>query len=488
MSDPSSLKEGTQPLRRGASFAVAGAALLAALVVPSGPPGAGLFLAGIGIAAAVAAGRPRRLDAGSAGFAGAALILVATAGVRDARWLILLDVAAAAGCSALAATGARTWSAVFRAPFRVTAQSARVPVALARSLPHDGAAPAWAGALVRGAGVSAVLLVTFGALFSSADAAFARIAGDVLLPDVRVDLLPARVVVALLVTAGTGGLILAGRSSYAQIPGDVSGGALWSRGLGGREPRKLATVEWALPLALLNALFAAFVIVQLAVLFGGHRHVLSTQGLTYAQYARTGFFQLIAIAALTLGVLALARRLVRDERREKLLKALLGALCLLTLVVLASALRRMNLYEAAYGLTRIRVAVYAVDLWLAGVFALVLVAGLFRRAPWLPRAVLAFSAVALVAFNVANPDAQIARSGVERWRETGQVDSHYLSTLSADAVPALLELPEEERACILAGIAGRLEREPDPWTSFNLARDRARELSTMEETQCSSYP
>jgi hypothetical protein len=67
-------------------------------------------------------------------------------------------------------------------------------------------------------------------------------------------------------------------------------------------------LEWVLPLALLDALVAAFVLVQLTVLFGGSRHVLRRAGPTYAEYARSGFWQLLAVSALTLLVIAGAMR------------------------------------------------------------------------------------------------------------------------------------------------------------------------------------
>lgn len=466
------------PRREAAAWlGVAGAGLLAGAAVPSGPPGIGILLVAVAIAGAVAAARPVPPDLDAVGGATAALLLAAMAVWRDAGWVIAVDLIAAAGCAAVAARGAATWRAVFLAPFRVARAGLRVPAALARLVPQRAPAP-WPSPLARALGVSALLLTAFGALFVSADAAFARIAGEVLIPDVDAERLPARIAVALVVAAGAGGLILAARRE-TEPAADTAGG-LW-----GPERRPLTTIEWALPLGLLDALFAAFVVVQVAVLFGGHRHVLTTQGLTYAQYARQGFFQLVVVAVMTLGVIALARKRAADDRTP-LQKVLLGILCVLTLVILASALRRMSLYEATYGLTRIRVAVYAVDLWLAGVFALVMVAGLGRAAPWLPRAVLAFSAAALLAFNAANPDARIARSGVERWRATGELDGYYLSTLGADAVGPLLDLPPSERACVLGPVAQRL-RAPEPWTSFNLSRDRARDLIAMEDAEC-TYP
>lgn len=162
---------------------------------------------------------------------------------------------------------------------------------------------------------------------------------------------------------------------------------------------------------------------------------------------------------------------------------LLGVLCALTLVVLASALRRMNLYEDAYGLTRIRISVYAVVLWLGAIFAAVMLAGLLRRGAWLPRAVVGLSVAGLLAFNVANPDARIARSAVERYERTGEIDSYYLSTLSTDALPALQELPADARGCTAARIAARAER--GPWSSFNLSRRRVAGIAASEDMRCS---
>ncbi|MBA2384669.1 MAG: DUF4173 domain-containing protein [Actinobacteria bacterium] len=84
-----------------------------------------------------------------------------------------------------------------------------------------------------------------------------------------------------------------------------------------------------MPLALLDLLFLAFVAVQFAVLFGGHDRVVETAGLTYADYARSGFWQLLAATVLTFAVVggALARAHTRGPRDRLLLRLLLGVLC-----------------------------------------------------------------------------------------------------------------------------------------------------------------
>jgi hypothetical protein len=237
-------------------------------------------------------------------------------------------------------------------------------------------------------------------------------------------------------------------------------------------PFRLGRTEWGIALGLLDVLFLGFVILQVTVLFAGHDHVLRTAGLTYAEYARQGFFQLLVAGGLALAVVAGAGRFAaeRGSGDRLALRILLGALVGLTLVVLASALRRLGLYEDAFGFTRERLIAHGLIWWLAGVFALVAAGGLTMRGPWLPRAVVVLTGAALLAFTLADPDAQIARRNAERLAATGTVDTAYLVGLSADAVPELARLPEPYRSCVLS----ELRVAPDSWSGFNLSRRRAR--------------
>jgi hypothetical protein len=230
-----------------------------------------------------------------------------------------------------------------------------------------------------------------------------------------------------------------------------------------------------LPLGSLVALFAAFVAVQLAVLFGGHDHVLRTTGLSYADYAHEGYGQLMAAAALTLAVIAGAWRWARrpGPADERLLRALLAALCVLCLVVLASALERLRLYEQAYGFTRLRLLADANILWLGAVLALVLGVLATGRAGWLPRALVLVSALGALAFAVTNPDGRIAARNVERHAVTGRLDLDYLGSLSPDAVAAAAVLPPHLAACVAQPWREELAR-PDGVLGANAGRAAAR--------------
>jgi hypothetical protein len=307
------------------------------------------------------------------------------------------------------------------------------------------------------------LLTVFGLLLASADAVFADLLSGAL-PDVSVD-----GTIGWLVRFGLVGAGLLGGAYLLVAP-------LALDGLRAAPARSVRRLEWVVPLALLDALFAAFVLVQLTVLFGGSGHVLRTAGLSYAEYARSGFWQLLAVSALTLLVIAAAGRWAPRAGRvdRTLIRLLLGALTALSLVVVASALYRMQVYADAYGATRLRLLVAVAELWLGVLFLLVGAAVVRLRAGWLPRLVVGTAVLALLGLAAVNPDGLIAERNVDRYERTSRIDVRYLSRLSADAVPALDRLPEPLRSCALRPIADSLPA--DGFGTANLARARARDL------------
>ena len=324
---------------------------------------------------------------------------------------------------------------------------ASIPLAALRCLPwlRRGLQPRAQGSadhvlrVLRVGGLTALLLLVFGSLFAAADEAFAA-----LIPDVSLDLglLPVRLIVLVMV---------AGVALSAAFLGDAP--PRWDV-LAPARARPVRSAEWLVPIALLDALFVSFVTVQLTVLFGGHRHVLETSGLTYAEYARSGFGQLVVVTLLTLSVVAATVRWAPKETRQQrvVLRALLGLLCALCLVIVASALYRLHLYEEAFGFTRLRLFMNAFETWLGVLVVLVMVAGVRLRATWLARAVVATAAIGLLTLGALNPDAFVAERNLDRFQSTGKIDVVYLQQLSADAVPVVDRLPEPQRSCVLAGM------------------------------------
>nr|WP_237770205.1 DUF4173 domain-containing protein [Ornithinimicrobium sp. CNJ-824] len=211
-------------------------------------------------------------------------------------------------------------------------------------------------------------------------------------------------------------------------------------------------------------------------MWGGHDFVRRSTGLTYAEYVHQGFAQLTVATALTLGTIGLAGRVApRRTRGDRLLlRALLGTLGVLTLVVVASALFRMAVYQEAYGYTVTRVLVDLFELWLGLVVVMVLVAGVRLSGRWVPRAALLAGASMLLALGVADPEARVAGANIERYEQTGRLDLVYLASLGPDATPVIAErLPDQLAACVLANL--RHDTDPDPLWGWNLGRARAAE-------------
>jgi hypothetical protein len=439
--------------------AVLALAALAAFALPGHPAGLGLALAATGLCVAVAAAAPGR-DVFATGCWLAAAALAVVPAVRAAGWVVALSLLAALALAAVAAAGARTWRELAAAPFGVALALVPGPLLVAAPLLRRTGARGWAwlGPVARGGLLAVLLLALFVPLLAAADAAFAALVEDVTDLRPQLDRPLARTALAVLAVTLAGALLLA---------------ALRRRERPARPARaRLGGLEWAIALGALDLAFATFVGVQLSTLFGGHRHVLETEGLTYAEYARSGFFQLEVVAVLALAVVAAAARWSDGGRRTRIL---LGLLCALTFVLLVSALRRLGLYEDAFGATRLRLLVHVQLLWLGAVFLLVTLAIAVGDAARLPRALVAVTAAAALGFAASDPDGRIAERNVARYEATGKLDAGYLDTLSADAAPTLARLPPALRACATERLRATLAT-PDGVAGANLARSRARGL------------
>lgn len=457
--------------RRAFALVALSAGVLGGSLAGADALGLNIVIIGAVMASAVLMVTRHKLEPVDWAFGIAAFLLLSTFALRSAEWVLLVNLVGAAGLGSLAMHGGRSWWAVLGGGFAVLTKLHRGLAAVlrplrdaSRSLDRVATAP-----VLRGTALAVTLAIVFGVLFASADQAFAQLARDLLVPEWDLGLLPARVVSALVVISFTGGYALVATAG----PGL---GLRWSRPPNAEVTKKrLDGAEWIIPVVALDALFAAFVMVQLTVLFGGQQHVLQTAGLTYAEYARSGFFQLVAIAGLVLLVIAGTIAVVppRSDRDRRVMQVLLGVLCILTLVILVSALRRLGLYEEAFGFTRLRFFVHVTIFWLTGLFLAVMIAGATWNATWLPRAAVGLAAALLLGTNLMNPDAFIARENIERYEATGKIDTAYLARLSHDAVPELMRLPGGLRACVLAG-----EAVPDAGSlwSYNHSRERAADL------------
>jgi hypothetical protein len=326
-------------------------------------------------------------------------------------------------------------------------------------------------AVARGFALGLPLLLVFGALFVAADAVFKQLVSSAV-PSVDASLVE-RVAIVVVWAWLVGGLLrdlLKARERAEEVPL-------------ARTRRGLGVVEICVALAFLDALFLAFVIVQFRYLFGGSALVQSEAHLTYAEYARHGFFELVAVTALTLPVLLLADWALGDRARRAF-RWLAVVLLALLAVVIASALQRMRLYVQHFGLTELRLYATGVILWLAVVAAWFAVTVLRGRRHAFAVGALVAGFAATFALNVVNPDALIAGTNVTR----PAVDVAYLARLSDDAVPTLVtrirSLPAPQRAVLAQALLARGASNGD-WRSWNLSRARADDVISRHRAELS---
>jgi hypothetical protein len=326
-------------------------------------------------------------------------------------------------------------------------------------------------------------LLAFGALFMSADRMFARLVTDLVDFDFQ-DILSHVVVTGILSWLACG-----------YLSGFLTGTRLIEVRVGSDARPRIGLVEVGTALGLVDLLFLLFVTVQFRYLFGGSDLVEVTPGLTYAEYVRQGFGHLALACALVLPSLLAADWLLAPGHPggARVFRALGGLLVLLLLVIIASALQRVRIYQTAYGLTEPRFYGAAFVGWLALLtiwFAATVLRGQRERFAF-PALVSAFAFIAILI--VVSPDRWIARTNLARAgtapiaADSSTVDAHYLASLSADAVPTLVAaLPglAPESRCVLA--RSLLRRwGPDPkqasdWRHWNWAVARARATVSAE--------
>jgi len=333
------------------------------------------------------------------------------------------------------------------------------------TVPRTGWTPALLAA-GRGALLALPLLLLFGALLSAADAVFQRLVAQTLNIDLSAlagHLLWIGVIGGLVAGFGRAALLAPARTEGRPLPAGLV----------------LGRVETATLLALLNTLFLSFVLVQVGALFGGKHWVQTTPGLNYKDYARSGFFELVWVAALVLPIL-LALHAVQtpgDNRARRGYTVQAGVQVVLLLVILASALSRMWLYVDQCGLTELRLYTTAFMGWLGIVFVwftLTVLRG--KRAGFASGAALAAFTI-VFGLHVLNPDATIVRTNLH-WAAKGHpFDAAYTSSLSADAVPALVRalprLSPEAQGIVTGAMPPTRQFSGGDWRSWNWGRAQA---------------
>lgn len=349
-----------------------------------------------------------------------------------AAWVRRAGVLRYAGALALGALHA--WTAAALALVDATLSTPRV---------ETGRAAGWrrAAAVARGLVIATPLVAVFGALFMSADAVFSDLVLNVVRIDV--DLIAGHLLLfsvsAWLATGYLRGFLTGTELPPLRVP--------WRNdALVALTPKRptLGITEVATALAALDLLFLVFVIVQFRYLFGGDALVQVTPDLTYAEYARRGFFELVFAVFLVVPVLLAADWLLvrRSRRGDLVFRTLAGVQIGLVLAITVSALQRLRLYHASYGLTESRFYAMVLLIWIGAMLFWLAATVLRGRRDSFAIGALASGLATVALLFVINPDAVIARANVARMASADapvRFDVAYATSLSADAVPVLID-------------------------------------------------
>lgn len=345
-------------------------------------------------------------------------------------------------------------------------------------------APGWSElrktvAVLLGLALSLPPLLIFGGLFMGADAVFRSLVLRFLRG------VPSHLLVFAFIAYGVGGY----------LRGLLLGKEL---SLGTQKrllPISLGAIEAGVMLGVLDLLFLAFVAVQVRYFFGGSALVQATTGLTYAEYARSGFFELVTVAALVLPFLLVIHWLLSPDRAsaQRWFRRLASVQVVLLFVIMVSALQRMRLYQAEYGLSEQRLYPTAFMGWLAVVFIWFCLTVLRGHRERFAFGAMVAGFLLIATLQLLNPDALVARTNLARAQAGHTFDARYAGRLSADAVPELVAgmpaLSPQDRCTLATRLLERWSPPENPeWRSWDYARSRAwqaiRENAPALRTAC----
>lgn len=358
--------------------------------------------------------------------------------------------------------------------------------------------------VVRGIVIALPIIAIFAALLASADVIFGHRL-DQLIKWFNIDNLPElifRLVYIVAVGYALAGVVLhASTESNDEMLANEDKPFL---------PPFLGYIESTIILGSVVILFAAFVVIQFQYFFGGQTNI-HIDGYTYAEYARRGFGELVTVAFFALLMLLALTSITRRETelQRRIYSGLGVVLVTLLLVMLVSAFKRLGLYEAAYGFSRLRTYTHVFLVWIGLLLVVTIALEILRRERMFIFAALIASFGFAISLPLLNVDAFIVNQNIQRElvvqpqsqaTQSDQVslDAQYFLNLSDDAVPALVSafqtptVPAGIREKIGASLAcinyerGQNNRKLS-WQSFQFARFNADKSLALIQKDIKGY-
>ncbi|MGE5544467.1 MAG: DUF4153 domain-containing protein [Bacillota bacterium] len=239
-------------------------------------------------------------------------------------------------------------------------------------------------------------------------------------------------------------------------------------------------------LAILNALlisvlavYTLFVFIQFRYLFAGAQ---LPYGLSYAEYARRGFFELLFLSGFNIMLILISVRLtrLREGLGPRIAGYLCHYLCVVTIILLTSSFYRLWLYSADFGLTRLRLLVFGFLIFEA---IGLLITFLYIQKPRfnITAVYLSIGLVYYLILNIVPIDNLIAKNQVDRYFADHRQGIEYIMTLSPDAAPQIARLLDSDEVDehtqqlarkYFSDLNARYPVGERGWRGYNLSFDR----------------
>ena len=332
--------------------------------------------------------------------------------------------------------------------------------------------------VVRGIIISIPILALFIWLFASADVVFQTYLDRLLIyPDF--DITPEMILRILIVFLASYFFI----GIFAKIFDKQKSETFRLKNNGSK--KFLGNIESSVILGSVCLLFLVFISIQFIYLFGGRDYVWGIEEyITYSEYARKGFGELMAVSIISFLLIFGIDRFGRRENlnQKNLFKILSGALGLGVFIIMGSALTRLSLYVDGYGYTLFRLLSFVFLFYIFSVFLLFL----YKIFSEKKEKLFLFSVFCLTilfwtGINFLNPDAFIAKKNIERYSQGKRLDYRFFYNLSADAIPEIMKIfdaPGNEKMKIEIAQKFSLEYGIYPrYLTYHWAREEYREKS-----------
>lgn len=201
-------------------------------------------------------------------------------------------------------------------------------------------------------------------------------------------------------------------------------------------------------LSVLSVCYLAYLFSQLAYFFSAFSGFLPNgYKFNVSTYARRGFFEMSAIAAINFVIIFGALLLSKKIDRKICIPSRLICLfiSLFTLVIISTALSKMVLYIRELGMTRLRITTSAFMVFLGVVF-ITLIFRLFFKKVMVLRVALVTAALVLIVLGGANVNRVVAAYNYEAYQNNvlKEIDVKTIYKLGDEGIPYLVKLTEDK--------------------------------------------